>query len=469
MNRLLHLREKLTNHEIQSLLQKVVQKCIQLSKKFNIQEYMKQANMSLIELAMDPETTVEKFKEAVNKLKVETSYDIWLRMGQVRGFEAIVKLQPNKRIKKEGVDRDSYVLKLVKHGQMSQDSLELNDSMQFNGLSQTTEKWNPLTFAVYSGNLELIKCIISKTQGNSKRMLKIPGIFKSQEVSRLFPFIMAIRHNNLEMFKFFWEDLSFVYSNEDTFDRLFRLLAKHEKPDLISYLLSSQPTMTLFQSMSYSYRLEFIDHVLQIKSDILKELNQQVIEEQNNESSSSFQKKQSPLPRQNKIADSDAESFDSNAQNSVIQGSAEDLKERMNAESDSDSFDPQEFLFEKKQSLDHFFFNVYDQFSKPPYSLQFYLSLPKFMVRQDSLEDFYFELMRKTLKNISEDEIEVFLFYDTEAALSIVTDLIDKNTQVQAQQKVNKIDKEIKNLAVRIKKSQHYTLYKSAVQKKKQK
>jgi ankyrin repeat protein len=118
---------------------------------------------------------------------------------------------------------------------VSQDSL--NDS--FNGLSQTTDKWNPLTFAVYSGNLELIKCIISKTQGNCKRMLKIPGIFKSQEVSRLFPFIMAIRHNNLEMFKFFWEDLAFVYSNEDTFDRLFRLLAKHEKPDLISYLLGS--------------------------------------------------------------------------------------------------------------------------------------------------------------------------------------------------------------------------------------
>jgi hypothetical protein len=35
--------------------------------------------------------------------------------------------------------------------------------------------------------------------------------------------------------------------------------------------------------------------------------------------------------------------------------------------------------------------------------------------------------MRKTLKNISEDDIEVFLYYDTEAALSIVTDLIDKN------------------------------------------
>jgi len=63
-----------------------------LSKKFNINEYLKQANMSLIELAMDPETTADQFKEAANKLKVETSYDVWLRMGQVRGFDAIVKL-----------------------------------------------------------------------------------------------------------------------------------------------------------------------------------------------------------------------------------------------------------------------------------------------------------------------------------------------------------------------------------------
>lgn len=75
-----------------------------------------------------------------------------------------------------------------------------NDSMQFNGLSQSTEKWNPLTFAIYSGNLELIKYIISKTPGNIARLLKIPGIFKTQEVSRLFPFIMAMRYNNQKMF-----------------------------------------------------------------------------------------------------------------------------------------------------------------------------------------------------------------------------------------------------------------------------
>jgi hypothetical protein len=90
------------------------------------------------------------------------------------------------------------------------------------------------------------------------------------------------------------------------------------------------------------------------------------------------------------------------------------------------SFDPQEFIFQKKQSLDHFFTTVYEQLSQAPYSLQFYLSLPKFMVRQDNSQDFYFELLRKTLKNISDDEIDLFLYYGTEAAISIVSDLIDK-------------------------------------------
>lgn len=97
------------------------------------------------------------------------------------------------------------------------------------------------------------------------------------------------------MFKYFWEDLSFVYSNEETFESLFRVLAKREKPELISFLLSSQATKTLFLSMSYAYRSEFIDHVLHIKGDILKEINQQVIDEQHMESSRSNRKIAAPV------------------------------------------------------------------------------------------------------------------------------------------------------------------------------
>ena len=86
------------------------------------------------------------------------------------------------------------------------------------------------------------------------------------------------------------------------------------------------------------------------------------------------------------------------------------------------------------------------------------------MVRQDSSEDFYFELMRRTLKNITDDDIDVFLYYDTESALSIVSDLIDKQ-QISAKTKPNKIDNESKNFAHRIKKSSNFNLYKNAVKK----
>lgn len=67
---------------------------------------------------------------------------------------------------------------------------------------------------------------------------------------------------------------------------------------------------------------------------------------------------------------------------------SDDLKSRMDAVSNSDyveqskpskrgpgvndsqsSFDPQEFIFQKKQSLDHFFITVYEQLSQAPYSL----------------------------------------------------------------------------------------------------
>lgn len=140
--------------------------------------------------------------------------------------------------------------------------MDFNDTMQFSGLSQSTEKWNPLTFAVYNGNLDLIKFIVNKSLGNTKRLLKIPGIFKTQEISRLFPFIIALRLNKIEMFKYFWDQLAYVYCTEDTFENLFRLLAKREQTEMVSYFLKSRSTKTLFLSMSYSYRTEFIDHAL---------------------------------------------------------------------------------------------------------------------------------------------------------------------------------------------------------------
>ena len=64
------------------------------------------------------------------------------------------------------------------------------------------------------------------------------------------------------MFKYFWDDLAYVYCTEDTFENLFRLLAKREKSELVSYFLGSGSTKTLFMAMSQSYRSEFVEHAL---------------------------------------------------------------------------------------------------------------------------------------------------------------------------------------------------------------
>lgn len=49
------------------------------------------------------------------------------------------------------------------------------------------------------------------------------------------------------------------------------------------------------------------------------------------------------------------------------------------------------------------------------------------MVRQDnSNQEFLFELLRRTHRNISDDQIDMFLYYDTDHAMQIANDLLEK-------------------------------------------
>ena len=77
------------------------------------------------------------------------------------------------------------------------------------------------------------------------------------------------------------------------------------------------------------------------------------------------------------------------------------------------------------------------------------------------------EIMRRTLKNVTDDDIDMLLYYDTESALQIVNDLIDRPQQQGevVTTRMNKIDKEVHALAVRIKRSANYVLYHKAVSK----
>ena len=98
-----------------------------------------------------------------------------------------------------------------------------------------TKKWNPLTFSIYNANLELIQYFIQFAISNTKKLIKVPGLFDTQELNKLFPFIVALQNQNNLMFQYFWSDLGYLW-NEDTFENLFKLLAKKDQSDYIDLL-----------------------------------------------------------------------------------------------------------------------------------------------------------------------------------------------------------------------------------------
>jgi ankyrin repeat protein len=71
--------------------------------------------------------------------------------------------------------------------------------------------------------------MVEQSVGNTQRLLKMPSSFKSKEVNRLLPFIVAIRQNNMDMFRYFWDQLGYVYCKEDNFHSLLRILAKRDR------------------------------------------------------------------------------------------------------------------------------------------------------------------------------------------------------------------------------------------------
>ena len=95
-----------------------------------------------------------------------------------------------------------------------------------------------------------------------------------------------------------------------------------------------------------------------------------------------------------------------------------------------EGIDPEEYLFEKKNSLDHFFMKVYEELSAQPYALYFYLLFHKELImHQESFSQIMedcLELMRRTLKNIRDQDIEMYLFFNMEIAIQFVNDLIDE-------------------------------------------
>jgi hypothetical protein len=118
--------------------------------------------------------------------------------------------------------------------------------------------------------------------------------------------------------------------------------------------------------MSYSYRITFIEHLLSIKEELLSEL---------------------------------CSTFD-------------------------ETFDPsdvEDFLYERRSNLAHFFSRLHLCLSESPFAMHFYLTFSKELIRNDqggkSSYEEELEVLRRTLKNIRDEDIEVFLHHSSEVAV----------------------------------------------------
>jgi len=121
-----------------------------------------------------------------------------------------------------------------------------------------------------------------------------------------------------------------------------------------------------------------------------------------------------------------------------------------NSECSEADLDLDQFLYDKKSNLDHFFRKVHDELSSQSiFSLHFFLKYSKHLAKKGAgADEQSLELLRNALNHVSADDIEEFLFYETEVAVQIVNDLVDSDVQ---RSKLNKIDREMKNLAQKIK------------------
>ena len=76
------------------------------------------------------------------------------------------------------------------------------------------------------------------------------------------------------------------------------------------------------------------------------------------------------------------------------------------------------------------FMKVYEELSCQPYSLHFFLQFSKEIIRNqeqyaEAMQE-CMDMMRRGLKAITDDDIELFLYFNSDVAIQMVNDLIDE-------------------------------------------
>ena len=251
-------------------------------------------------------------------------------------------------------------VRLVKNFSQVQNCYGEEDSSP--AASEHTEKWNPVTFALYNGNWALLQYLVANVQcANTSKLLRFPGMFKTQMVNQLYPFMASM--NNLPMFTYFWEELGYLWT-EDTFENVFKMLAKRGLDEYAVVMFRSRTAHGMFGAMSYSYRFLFLEHVLQVKHDVVEEVCQQ---------------------------------------NGLV-GNCE------------------EETVKKKEETERFFRGVYEELCLQPYSMHFYMGFSKEIIREmeEGLQEeseFSLNILKKTYKCLKASDIDLFIYHKPEVAL----------------------------------------------------
>ena len=133
-----------------------------------------------------------------------------------------------------------------------------------------------MTHAIFNGNLHMIKFLFENCDANAKKIVRVPGLYSTNEVNKLFPFYVALAAGHEAMFDYFWNEQGKLNWNEDTFETLFNQVAKREASHIIPIMLRSKTTHSLYLAMTYSYRDIFIERLLAIEDELLGEITSMV-------------------------------------------------------------------------------------------------------------------------------------------------------------------------------------------------
>lgn len=114
-----------------------------------------------------------------------------------------------------------------------------------------TKHWNPVHFAIYKKNLDLVKQILSQPHENIRLATKLDSDGQIDPIeAEAFPLILACSNEDLNMFKYFWEQ-HFLWNMLHLNVVLEVIFIKTSWKDVLNYLFDTKVTTDIFFSMNF--------------------------------------------------------------------------------------------------------------------------------------------------------------------------------------------------------------------------